>query len=247
MKPRHQAVDDMLLGLGTGSRGGGPATAELHALYVRRLGELGAAVLPALRAVLDGPPLPIYPASRAPGAPCYGGKLVALEALAAAGDPADASRFERLGLDQAEPAAVRLAAWAAWLNARGEPIVPDLVAMLLESLDPETTPHLDLGVLAAWHGSICRVLCGYLYHRDKLLRLRARDLLVAIGGEAITPLAVIVASAEDEFAQSEAAAALERLAPEALAAAREQRAASARKVLPTEPIRPRTHRREGPD
>lgn len=221
MEPTHPAVAGLLQTFDP------KAAADLDdaALAVRcrelreELGRAGAAARPGLRRLLDGPPMSVREAVGRPGV-VFGAKLLAVAALEAVGTGEDIPRLERLAGREDEPLPVRLHAAAAWMRLCDDDIAPDLAHLLLHRfpVDEHTAGEL-LAPFEDLRRDLVRPLAGHLYHRDMVLRARARVLLITIGEPAIERLKDIVRTSEDDFARNDAAAALERIEPEALRAA----------------------------
>lgn len=178
---------------------------------LRALRAAGDSILPRLRALLDGPPLPVIDLPSGRGA--VGAKLLALELLDERGEAQDATRYERLAEAELEPLAVRLAAARLWFDSDPADTTPELVDLLVRAfpIDAVTAPRI-VATFGDVLATIVPPLVGHLYHRLRNHRLQARRLLVAVGQPAVPRLREVVATTEDEFARADAAAVLEELA-----------------------------------
>ncbi len=191
-----------------------PATPVAVVLAAERFASLeaaGVAALPGLRAILDGPPLPVVELEP-PETGAVGAKLLALAALEACAEDEDVARYERLAESPYEPLCVRLAAARCWFDSDPADTTPELVDLLVRAfpVEPETAARI---VAPFWDvlETIVPPLVGHLYHRLRDHRLRARRLLVAVGQPARERLLQVFETTEDEFARADAAAALREI------------------------------------
>jgi HEAT repeat protein len=187
----------------------------------------GPAPLPALRELLDGPPLPTLLVATAYGrlGP-IGAKLTALHLLAEQGSPEDAPRLERLLEDEAEPAPVRDEAGVVWHRYVGDAAVPRLVDYAVHELvgDDRIARFATIGT------PLVEPLIRYLHDADVNVRLRAKHLLMDIGAPAAAALAEVVRTADSWQTLTNAEEALWRVDKRALRDARRSREADGRSL-----------------
>ncbi len=168
--------------------------------------------LPAIRELLDGPPLPVQQADVSGPRQHVGAKLVAIQVLVMHYAEEDVERLWSLASATDEPLPVRLAAASGWSRLCDCEAVPDLVNLLVESFEvtEDTAPDL-LAPFTDSRDLMVRPLLGHLYHRDRRYRMRAAQLLAALGEPALPALREVVDTTEDNFAREQALLALEKI------------------------------------
>lgn len=187
-------------------------TAELTA----QLTAQRAAALPDLRALLDGPPLPVRRLETDGSAVYYGGKLMAIQVLTSQYADEDVRRLWALASTADEPVPVRLAAACGWARLCSCEAVPDLVNLLVMTFEvTEDNAAELLAPFAASQSLMVRPLLGHLYQRERRYRARASHLLAALGEPAVPALREVIETTEDNFAREQAEAALAKIEREA--------------------------------
>jgi len=212
MSSRPDAVAALLATFGDPAALPDPADAvSLAAEQFALLEAAGEAALPGLRALLDGPALPVVELDP-PGSGAVGAKLLALAVLDGQADDDDALRFERLAETTSEPLCVRLAAARCWFDSDPADTTPELVDLLVRAfpVEVDTAPHI-VAPFRDVLDTIVPPLVGHLYHRVRDHRLRAKRLLVAVGQPAAPRLRDVVETTMDDFARADAADALAEL------------------------------------
>jgi len=211
---------------------------ELLWAYRVLFDRVGAAGLTPMRELLDGLPTESRHSKPREDAVLSGVKALAIGVIRLHGGPDDARRLHRFVENSGEPYRARAEAALAWHGLAGAETAAVVAEHLVAGLGVVENEVEFVRVLGGLGADLVPPLLALLDHDDFVVRRRATELLVAVGGPAANALAELLLSDVGDRATRHAMSALERIDVKALATVRRRQLGLSRglsRALPEAP------------